>query len=100
IARGFSMIAMLVGFLAYRHSIGKLFFSVTDRLGMMIGRGIRTVFLCVTRPMARALIWLFKTTVKPIQFFRHMIKERHIQKYNAMRVEQLRKISIEGFVNI
>ncbi len=98
--RGFSLIAMLMGYLAYRYSLGKLSGRFSARLSAVIGKGIYLAFFYVTRPVIRVSLWSFRVATKPIRLCQIKISERRIRKYDTARMEQLRKISKKGFVNI
>lgn len=98
--RGFSILAMLFGALAYRHSLGKLFGRFCETWAKAIGHGIYFVFQSVTRPLLLVCAWSIRTATKPIVICRRKLLERRIQKYDAIRIEQLRKKSKEGFVTI
>ncbi len=98
--RGFAVIALIFGFFVYRNSFGRLLKAFSAHFSIKLGHGIYHVFSCLTTPIIRLLILLFRLATKPIQFCKKKIVERRIQKYNDMRLEQLRNISKKGFVNI
>ena len=98
--RGFSIIAVILGFLLYRCSLGKLFGRFSARVSAAVGAWIYRACCYMARPIVGFFAWVFKMILRPIRFFKHKISERRIRKYDTMRTEQLRKISKKGFVNI
>lgn len=100
ILRGFAMIALLIGFLVYRNSLGRWLVCLSARYSQTLGHGIYLGFSYVIAPIFRFLNWILRMIAKPVRVCRKKISERRIQKYNITRTEQLRKISKEGFVNI
>ena len=98
--RIFSVIGMLLGFLLYRQSIGRLFCRLSVRIADKVAHAILWLLRCLTKPLLQLLVWIFQCATKPIRVYTRKIKERRLQRYSALRTEELRKISKEGFINI
>ena len=98
--RVFSVMAMLLGLVLYRQSIGRLFCRFSVRIADKVAYAISWLFRCLTKPLLRLFAWIFQCAAKPIRVYTRKIKERRLEKYSATRTEELRKISKEGFINI
>lgn len=98
--RAFSVMAVILGFWLYRHSLGILFGRIAEPLATSIGKGIHWAFTCVARPIVRVSLFCARTVMCPIRYYQKKLAEERIRKYNVTRTEQLRKMAKEGFLKI
>ena len=98
--RIFSVLALFFGFLLYRMSVGRLFVRCSWRASERVANAISWLFARLVAPIRCVLLWSFRCLAKPIRACYRKISERRVQKYSTKQMENLRKISKKGFVNI
>lgn len=94
--RFFAVMALLLGFLLYRGSVGRLFSRFSLPVAQGIAKGVTWLFASLMRPLR----WLCNRVSRPIRALGQRIVEQHLRRYHAARMNELGKISKKGFVNI
>jgi hypothetical protein len=94
--RAFAVMALLLGFMLYRGSLGRLFCRFSLPVAHRIAKGIT----CLCAWLIRPLLWFFRLIVKPIRLVQRKMVEQRLRRYHAARAEALGKLSKKGFVNI
>lgn len=98
IARGFAILAMIVGFLGWRVTLGKMFRAVFGRLAVWLRKKIRYVCHILWIPVFKSGVFVGKMLRKPVVLLFGRIKENRIQRYDIVRRVQMKKLSEKGFV--
>ncbi len=98
--RGFAFLAMVIGFLLYRCTAGRLFGKVKARLSRRIGRALNRTVFYLTLPLYKLFVWAFHTVSLPIAACRKRYRRHRMMRYDTVCRQTLNEKSKKGFVNI
>ena len=98
--RFFSVLALGLGYMLYRQSIGRFWGRYSVRFSETLAEAVSRFLVRFSTPIFRFLVWMLRCVSRPIRACYRKIKDGCLQKYRTKRIEELRKISKKGFVNI
>ena len=96
--RGFVIIAILAGLVAYLMTVGKLVIRASEYVVFAVKTAILYVVYYVTWPFIALFRFLLDRARRVVAFIRRKQEQKHIARYHAKHIKYLTKLAANGFL--